>query len=87
MRQIVRDWVDWFNTGGPDALIARKAPGKPSVLPLEQRAALALAVEDGPVPGVDSVVRWRLESVMDRPGCNVQLCGHECPQAVSVRCF
>ena len=63
-RQIVRDWVERFNAGGPDALIARKAPGKPPLLNLEQRAALAQAVEDGPTPGVDSVVRWRLADLV-----------------------
>ena len=59
-RQIVRDWVMRFNEGGPDALIARKAPGKPSLLNPGQRAALAQVIEDGPVPAVDGVVRWRL---------------------------
>ena len=28
-RQIVRDWVVRFNEGGPEALVTRKAPGKP----------------------------------------------------------
>jgi transposase len=37
-RQIVRDWVVRFNEGGPDALVARKAPGKPPLLKPEQRA-------------------------------------------------
>lgn len=59
-RQIVRDWVVRFNEGGADALIARKAPGKPSLLNPEQRAALAQVIEDGPVPAIDGVVRWRL---------------------------
>jgi transposase len=56
----VRDWVVRFNEGGADALIARKAPGKPSLLNPEQRAALAQVIEDGPVPAIDGVVRWRL---------------------------
>ena len=30
--QIVRDWVVKFNAAGPDGLIDRKAPGKPSLL-------------------------------------------------------
>ena len=59
-RQIVRDWVVRFNEGGPEALITRKAPGKASLLTPEQRLALAQAVEDGPVPATDGVVRWRL---------------------------
>jgi transposase len=59
-RQIVRDWVVRFNEGGPDALVARKAPGKPPLLDSQQRAALAQVIEDGPVPAIDGVVRWRL---------------------------
>ena len=59
-RQIVRDWVERFNEGGADALIARKAPGKPPLLNPAQRAALAQVIEDGPLPATDGVVRWRL---------------------------
>jgi transposase len=58
--QIVRDWVARFNAQGPDGLIDRKAPGKAPTLTLEQRAALAGAVEAGPEPWRDGVVRWRL---------------------------
>src|SRR6201994_1327266 len=59
-RQIVRDWVLRFNADGPDALIDRKAPGKPPLLGPAERAALVAAIEDGPVPAIDGVVRWRL---------------------------
>jgi transposase len=59
-RQIVRDWVVRFNAEGPDGLFDRKAPGKPPSLNAEARAALARAVEDGPKPYLDGVVRWRL---------------------------
>jgi transposase len=59
-RQIVRDWVLRLNASGPDALIDRKAPGKPPLLGPVERAALAAAIEDGPVPAIDGVVRWRL---------------------------
>lgn len=59
-RQIVRDWVVRFDEGGPEALVTRKAPGQPSRLTPEQRLALAQAVENGPVPAIDGVVRWRL---------------------------
>ena len=38
-RQIVRDWVVRFNAGGPEALVSRKAPGKPSLLTPSQRLA------------------------------------------------
>lgn len=59
-RQIVRDWVERFNAEGPDGLVARKQPGMPRRLNDEQRAALAKAVDDGPTPWRDGVVRWRL---------------------------
>ncbi len=59
-RQIVRDWVERFNNEGPDGLIARKQPGTPRRLSDEHRAALAKAVDDGPTPWRDGVVRWRL---------------------------
>ena len=58
--QVVRDWVVRFNAEGPEGLIDRKAPGKPPTLTLAQRAALAAAVEAGPQPWRDGVVRWRL---------------------------
>ena len=58
--QIVRDWVLRFNAEGPEGLIDRKAPGKAPTLNAEQRAALARAVEDGPEPWRDGVVRWQL---------------------------
>src|ERR1700712_1594215 len=58
--QIVRDWVVRFNARGPEGLINGKAPGKPSLLNAEQRAALAKAIERGPTPYLDGVVRWRL---------------------------
>src|SRR6201982_2664341 len=56
--QIVRDWVMKFNARGPDGLIDRKAPGQPPKLNEAHRAALA--IESGPIPAVDGVVRWRL---------------------------
>src|ERR1700744_1937677 len=62
--QIVRDWVLHFNALGPDGLIDRKAPGQPPKLNAEQRQALAQAVERGPVPAVDGVVRWRLKDLV-----------------------
>lgn len=58
--QVVRDWVVRFNAEGPDGLIDRKAPGKRPLLTQAQRAALARAVEAGPKPYLDAVVRWRL---------------------------
>lgn len=58
--QIVRDWVLRFNAHGPDGLIDRKAPGKTPLLSAAQRTALHQAVEAGPKPYLDGVVRWRL---------------------------
>jgi transposase len=58
--QIVRDWVMKFNALGPAALIDRKAPGQKPRLNVEQRAALARMIDDGPIPAVHGVVRWRL---------------------------
>jgi putative transposase len=55
--QIVRDWVLRFNA---DGLVDRKAPGQPSLLKDEHRAALARIVEDGPAPAIHGVVRWRI---------------------------
>ena len=58
--QIVRDWVMKLNAHGPAGLIDRKAPGQPRRLDDTHRAALAAAVESGPIPAVHGVVRWRV---------------------------
>jgi len=58
--QIVRDWVLKVNAHGPVGLIDRKAPGQPACLNDTHRAALAAAIESGPMPAVHGVVRWRL---------------------------
>ena len=58
--QVVRDWVLRFNALGPEGLVDRKAPGQPSLLNEEQRAALARIVEEGPTPAIHGVVRWRI---------------------------
>jgi transposase len=58
--QVVRDWALRFNTHGPEGLIDRKAPGQPPRLKDEHRAALAAMVENGPIPAVHGVVRWRI---------------------------
>jgi putative transposase len=58
--QVVRDWVLRFDALGPAGLMDRKAPGQPSRLNDEHRAALAAMVESGPVPAVHGVVRWRV---------------------------
>ncbi|WP_341487807.1 IS630 family transposase [Pararhizobium sp. A13] len=58
--QIVRDWVLRFNANGPDGLIDGKSPGPKSRLNDAQRTAPARAIEQGPTPYLDGVVRWRL---------------------------
>lgn len=58
--QIVRDWVTKFNAQGPAGLLDRKPPGQPPRLNDAHRAALVKAIEDGPVPAIHGVVRWRL---------------------------
>ena len=58
--QVIRDWVLRFNADGPDGLLDRKAPGKVRTLDGEQRLALAEVVEQGPIPAIHGVVRWRL---------------------------
>ncbi len=58
--QIVRDWVVRFNANGPEGLLDRKAPGRPSRLTDAHRAALMARIDEGPIPSVDGVVRWRL---------------------------
>jgi transposase len=58
--QIIRDWVLRFNAHGPDGLLDRKPPGQPSKLNDGQRQAIARIIENGPIPAVHGVVRWRL---------------------------
>ena len=49
-----------FNAHGPAGLINRKPPGQPSKLTDAHRAALQAIVEQGPIPAIHGVVRWRL---------------------------
>jgi transposase len=58
--QTIRDWVLRFNAKGPDGLMDGKAPGQPPKLNDAQRQALAAVIENGPMPAVNGVVRWRL---------------------------
>jgi transposase len=63
--QTVRDWVLRFNAKGPEGLATGKAPGNPSLLNDQHRAALAQVVEAGPIPAVHGVVRWRVCDLME----------------------
>ncbi len=58
--QIVRDWVVKLNTGGPETLVDYKGPSPQPILTDAHRTALAQALEDGPVPPIRGVVRWRV---------------------------
>ena len=58
--QTLRDWVLRFNAAGPSGLLNGKAPGRQPLLDDRQRRELADAIERGPIPAVDGVVRWRL---------------------------
>ena len=58
-RQTLRDWVIRFNDQGPDGLINITSPGVPPKLDAVHRAFLARIVEEGPIPAVHGVVRWR----------------------------
>jgi transposase len=59
-RQIIRDWVLRFNAHGPQGLVDRKAPGQPPRLNQRHQAALAAAIDSGPIPAVHGVVRSRI---------------------------
>jgi len=61
--QVIRDWVLRFNAGGPVGLIDGKAWGQPPKLNHDQRQVLARLVEDGPIPAIHGVVRWRLKDL------------------------
>ncbi len=61
--QVIRDWVLRFNADGPEGLIDGKAWGQPRKLNHDQRQALRRLVEDGPIPAIHGVVRWRLRDL------------------------
>ena len=58
-RQTLRDWVIRFNEKGPDGLVNIPSPGVPPKLADTHRAFLARIVEQGPIPAIHRVVRWR----------------------------
>src|SRR6266699_1249099 len=58
-RQKLRDWVIRFNEQGPDGLVNMPSPGVPAKLDDTHKAFLARIVEEGPIPAVHGVVRWR----------------------------
>src|SRR3954470_24101660 len=58
--QIVPDWVLRFNARGPEGLLTGRAPGAPPRLTDQHRQALQAIVDQGPIPAIHGVVRWRL---------------------------
>ena len=58
-RQTLRDWVHRYNAEGLPGLNERPQPGRKPRLAPGQEAELAAAVERGPDPDRDGVVRWR----------------------------
>jgi transposase len=49
-----------FNAKGPEGLLTGRAPGAPARLNDQQREALQAIVDQGPIPAIHGVVRWRL---------------------------
>src|SRR3954463_15933493 len=58
-RQTLRDWVHRYNAEGLAGLRDRPRAGRRPRLTPEQEAELVTAVERGPDPDRDGVVRWR----------------------------
>src|SRR3954466_2197978 len=58
--QIVRDWVLRFNARGPKGLLTGRAPGATPRLKGQHREALQGIINQGPIPAIHGVVRWRL---------------------------
>jgi transposase len=58
-RQTLRDWVIRFNEQGPEGLINKPSPGAPGKLTDQHKAFLARIVDEGPIPAIHGVVRWR----------------------------
>jgi transposase len=58
-RQTLRDWVIRFNHQRAVGLINKCSPGAPGKLTKKHKAFLARLVEEGPIPAIHGVVRWR----------------------------
>src|SRR3954466_15322840 len=58
-RQTLRDWVHRYNAEGLAGLRDRPRAGRRPRLTAEREAELVTAVERGPDPDRDGVVRWR----------------------------
>src|SRR3982074_3592243 len=62
-RQTLRDWVIRFNEQGPDGLINIPSLGAPPKLDDMHKAFLRRIVDEGPIPAVHGVVRWRASAL------------------------
>ena len=58
-RQTLRDWVIRFNEQGSEGLINKASPGAPGKLTDEHKAFLARLIDEGSIPAIHGVVRWR----------------------------
>ena len=58
-RQTLRDWVIRFNDEGPQDLSNKPSPGAPGKLGAKHKEFLARLTDEGPIPAIDGVVRWR----------------------------
>lgn len=64
--QVIWDWVLRFNADGPAGLIDRKAPGAAPKLTQKQMRTLVDMLQQGPIPAIQGVVRWRLVDLTAR---------------------
>jgi transposase len=61
--QTMRDTVIRFNERGPEGLINRKGGGGKFKLSKAQRTKVADQLEQGPIPAIHGVVRWRIVDI------------------------
>src|SRR2546421_12393172 len=76
-RQTLRDWVIRFNEQGADGLINIPSPGMPPKLNAIHRTFLARIVEEGPIPAIHGVVRWRAGDLVTRLDEGVRASGSD----------
>jgi transposase len=62
-RQTLRDWVQRFNSEGPDGLLSRKPSGRPAKLAYAQKRELLALLTSPAVKERYGVGRWRLADI------------------------
>jgi transposase len=72
-RQIVRDWVIRFDSGGPASLASRRGGGRPAILRRQHRAWLTDRIAEGPIPELGVVVAWNIDELRDRLRCEFDI--------------